>query len=204
MTVDNDRERLFKSLMVVVMAAVIAMVVLAGVLGIAWRNERSDRNRDNARTEGIIAALAAKVNLEGGDAGQIIEQAGSIPGPAGEPGAPGIPGPEGPPGRDGITPPCLSQAGACMGPPGPQGSPGTTGVDGQSIQGPPGQPGPQGEPGESIQGPPGEAGPAGPQGEPGQDGAPGQPPATFTFTFLKNTYVCADPDGDHHYTCQAQ
>jgi hypothetical protein len=96
----------------------------------------------------------------------------------GQPGRPGRPGEDG---RDGA--------------PGDPGRPGRTGPEGQSgPSGPPGPAGPQGEPGET--------GPQGPTGDSGPQGPAGQPPESWTFTHLGQTYTCTDPDGDRHYDCQ--
>lgn len=110
-----------------------------------------------------------------GPAGPIGPQ--GIQGIQGLPGVPGPVGPQGVQGRQGDT-----------GATGPQGPSGVQGEPGP--QGPPGEPGPQGEPGPS-----GEQGPRGEQGPAGY-------PASFTFTFAGQNYVCRDPEGDHSYDCQ--
>jgi hypothetical protein len=97
--------------------------------------------------------------------------------------------------------------GTCRGPAGSNGSNGTDGTDGAAgADGAPGATGPAGPPGPG----PTDAqinqavatycgnndctGPAGPQGPAGY-------PDSFDFTVATITFVCRDPDGDHHYSC---
>jgi len=105
------------------------------------------------------------------------------PGPAGPAGPPGIPG------ADGAT--IVGPRGLA----GPSGQVGPAGMPG--LVGAPGSPGPQGPQGSAgPAGPQGSAGPAGPAGAPGSpgpsgpSGADGQPPQSWTFTYLGVSYTC--------------
>lgn len=110
----------------------------------------------------------------------------------GVPGAAGEPGPSGPPGPPGPT-----------GAVGPSGSPGPA----STVPGPAGPAGPPGAD-STVPGPAGPPGPAGQDGKDGTNGAPGQPPAGWTWTDPQGrTYSCLpvtdfDPQAPR-YQCTA-
>lgn len=97
--------------------------------------------------------------------------------------------------------------GKCKGPAGKPGKAGASGVAGASgPEGPQGQTGQQGDPPTDdqilnavftycsnhggCQGPPGEKGSTGAPGESGSNGADGNPPVSWTFTYLLVNYIC--------------
>jgi len=128
--------------------------------------------------------LATQLENEG------IEPAVSDADPvAGIPGEQGERGPAGPVGPSGP-----------VGPVGPAGIPGGDGKDGAAgVSGPVGDIGQPGDPGPA--GAQGEPGPPGAQGEPGPQGPAGPPPASFTFTWLGQTFTCTDPEQDGTAVC---
>lgn len=117
-----------------------------------------------------------------------------VPSPAvvsGLPGLPGEPGERGPSGPPGVS-----------GAPGASGASGASGEPGTAVTGAPGASGVPGAPGENgANGTSGTSGTSGADGERGPQGERGPAPASFTFTFLGQDYVCRDTDGDGDYTC---
>lgn len=178
--------------------------------------ESSELREDVALNQAAAEALAKQLERRGiepnvdpddlpqGDQGPAgpIGPAG-LPGIPGPPGPAGDPGPKGPRGIPGTTgPPGPTGPEGPFGPTGPSGDKGDRGDTGaQGATGATGDTGAKGDTGEA--GPKGDTGPEGPRGPEGPQGPAGYPDS-FSFDLMGVTWICTDPDGDHHYDCQPQ
>lgn len=168
----------------------------------------------NARAADANASALAKANSMLARHGQSTVPAPSVSIVTGPPGATGPQGPEGAAGAQGANGSNGSSGPAgAVGPRGPRGDKGENGSPGPS--GTAGAAGPSGDVGAT--GPAGAPGSSGAAGKDGKDGATGpvgpagidgQPPTSWTFTYLLITYQCDrttpfDPKTPT-YTCEVK